>query len=266
MTEKFKTKEEILKWKYHGKIGTKSENNFKINGKKKDTDKEGTIWDSGEKIEEKKDYLGAIKIKIIAKEDFFSSFLKLPDALHYQELLVKLRQINDYREVASIVHVSLFDLHYHANGMKIRNLLDVYTFKRDMGIETRRSVKGLDFTSLYSSLIIAYNLFSDKIILTHEEADIAEKNGNILYKIEKASNSISLIFLRELAGGTTSAGKYNLNLVAEFIIKKGFGIKYSDTVFLYFTCPDKYYENVMKPSLEKIFLKKRTGAKWSKLL
>ncbi|CAI2172322.1 1713_t:CDS:2 [Funneliformis geosporum] len=217
MTEKFKTKEEILKWKYHGKIGTKSENNFKINGKKKDTDKEGTIWDSGEKIEEKKDYLGAIKIKIIAKEDFFSSFLKLPDALHYQELLVKLRQINDYREVASIVHVSLFDLHYHANGMKIRNLLDVYTFKRDMvfssrvcenienkkysgiyvfspkkGIETRRSVKGLDFTSLYSSLIIAYNLFSDKIILTHEEADIAEKNGNILYKIEFLFNNCTI--------------------------------------------------------------------------
>ncbi|CAI2189387.1 6379_t:CDS:2, partial [Funneliformis geosporum] len=32
---------------------------------------------SGEKIEEKKDYMEAIKIKITAEEDFFSSFLKL---------------------------------------------------------------------------------------------------------------------------------------------------------------------------------------------
>ncbi|CAI2196589.1 19120_t:CDS:2, partial [Funneliformis geosporum] len=33
---------------------------------------------SGEEVEEKKDYMGAIKIKITAEEDFFSSFLKLP--------------------------------------------------------------------------------------------------------------------------------------------------------------------------------------------
>jgi DNA polymerase elongation subunit (family B) len=78
MTGKFETKEEILKWKYRGKIGAKSENNFMMKGKKKDTDEEGTIWGSGEEVEEKKDYMGAIKIKITAEEDFFSSFLKLP--------------------------------------------------------------------------------------------------------------------------------------------------------------------------------------------
>jgi len=33
--------------------------------------------------------------------------------------LVKLSQINDYKEVASIAHVSLFDSHYRANGMKV---------------------------------------------------------------------------------------------------------------------------------------------------
>ncbi|CAI2199098.1 17653_t:CDS:2, partial [Funneliformis geosporum] len=222
MTGKFKTKEEILKWKYRGKIGAKSENNFMIKGKKKDTDEKGTIWRSGEEVEEKKDYMEAIKIKITTEEDFFSSFLKLPgcvpidcgldtkanmpydemwriysetkkdpspltarkmrevanyyiiDALRCQELLVKLSQINDYREVASIAHVSLFDSHYRANGMKVRNLLDAYAFKRDIvfssrvceniekgkypdayvfppekGIEMRRPVTGLDFASLY---------------------------------------------------------------------------------------------------------------------
>ncbi|CAI2196264.1 16611_t:CDS:2, partial [Funneliformis geosporum] len=78
MTGKFEIKEEILKWKYRGKIGVKSENNFMMKGKKKDTDEDRTIWESGEEVEEKKDYMGAIKIKITAEEDFFSSFLKLP--------------------------------------------------------------------------------------------------------------------------------------------------------------------------------------------
>ncbi|PKK61378.1 DNA/RNA polymerase [Rhizophagus irregularis] len=287
MTGKFETKEDILKWKYRGKIGAKSENVFKRKGK--NTDEEGTVWGSGEEVEEVKEYLGGpIKIKITAEEDFYSSFLKLPgcvpidvrvclkkyfpkaevekggslkfflkkcgldtkadmpydvmwriyseakqdptpsitrkmrevanyciiDALHCQELLVKLSQINDYREVASIAHVSLFDSHYRANGMKVRNLLGAYAFKRDMlfstrvceniekgkypgayvfppkkGIETRRPVTGLDFASLYPSLIMAYNLSPDKIILTNREADIAESNGNILHKIEFLFNN-----------------------------------------------------------------------------
>ncbi|CAI2197435.1 13192_t:CDS:1, partial [Funneliformis geosporum] len=139
------------------------------------------------------------------------------DALRCQELLVKLSQINDYREVTSIAHVSLFDSHYRANGMKVRNLLGAYSFKRDMvfnsrvceniekrkypgayvfppekGIETRRHVMGLDFASLYPSLIMAYNLSPDKIILTHDEAKIAEKNRNILHKIEFPFNNCTI--------------------------------------------------------------------------
>ncbi|CAI2201201.1 11471_t:CDS:1, partial [Funneliformis geosporum] len=135
-------------------------------------------------------------------------------ALRCQELLVKLNQINDYRKVAFIVHVSLFDSHYRANEMKVRNLQGAYAFKCDMvfssriceniekgkypnayifspekGIETKRPVTGLDFASLYLSLIMAYNLSPDKIILTHGEADIAEKNGNILHKIEFPFNN-----------------------------------------------------------------------------
>ena len=77
--EKFETKEDILKWKYRGKIGAKSENVFKKKGKKKNTDEEGTIWGSGEEVEEVKEYLGGpIEVKITAEENFYSSFLKLP--------------------------------------------------------------------------------------------------------------------------------------------------------------------------------------------
>src|SRR5437660_12675062 len=43
------------------------------------------------------------------------------DALLYQELIVKSNAINDYREVASIAHISLFDSHYYAIGTKVSN-------------------------------------------------------------------------------------------------------------------------------------------------
>ena len=62
----------------------------------------------------------------------------------------------------------------------------------------------------------------------------------------EAGNSISPIFLLPLAGGVTSAGRYNINLVAKFVSRKGFGIKYGDTDSLYLTCPDKHYEKCDK--------------------
>ena len=136
------------------------------------------------------------------------------DTLCCQKLLVKLSQINDYKEVAFIAHVSLFDSHYYANEMKVQNLLDTYAFKHDMVFSTRvceniekrkysstyvflpkkeikmrRPVIGLDFASLYPNLIMAYNLTPDKIILTHREADIAQNNGNNLHKIKFSFNN-----------------------------------------------------------------------------
>jgi DNA polymerase elongation subunit (family B) len=54
--------------------------------------------------------------------------------------------------------------------------------------------------------------------------------------------SDSLFYKLELAGGVTLAGRIHIKLVAEFVKKKGFGIKYGDTDSLYLTCPDSYYE------------------------
>ncbi len=130
------------------------------------------------------------------------------DALRCQELLVKLSVINDYKEVASIAYVSLFDAHYRANGMKVQNLLDAYAVKRDIvfstrvceniekgkylgayvflpkkGIEMKRPITSLDFASLYPSLIMTYNLSPEKFILSSKDANIARKNGNTLHEI-----------------------------------------------------------------------------------
>ena len=59
------------------------------------------------------------------------------DTLRYQELLVKLSVINDYREVASIAYVFLFNAHYYTNEMKVQNLLGAYAVKRDIVFSMR---------------------------------------------------------------------------------------------------------------------------------
>ncbi|PKY60856.1 ribonuclease H-like protein [Rhizophagus irregularis] len=112
------------------------------------------------------------------------------DALSCQRLMVKHNAINKYREVASVAFLSLFDAHYFAGGMKVCNLLSAsawqrgiltsmissqqtetgkfpgaYVFPPVKGLENRRPVTGLDFASLYPSLIMSYNLSPNKIIL-----------------------------------------------------------------------------------------------------
>ncbi|CAI2195994.1 18211_t:CDS:2, partial [Funneliformis geosporum] len=195
MTGKFKTRDKISKWKYCGKIGVKSEKTFKVKFAVKPPEK-------GEEDPEEKEYMGdPIKIKISAKDDFTSSFLKLPGCvlidvrvclkkrfprsevkkegslkffLQKCGLDSKADMPYDKIEVDSIAYVSLFDAHYHANGMKVRNLLSAYAIKRDIvfstkvykniekgkypdvyvflpkkGIKNKRPVTGLDFASLY---------------------------------------------------------------------------------------------------------------------
>ncbi|CAB4426131.1 unnamed protein product [Rhizophagus irregularis] len=57
-----------------------------------------------------------------------------------------------------------------------------------------------------------------------------------------AGDSKSPFFLRELAGGVTSAGQRNIKLVADFVKRKGFGIKYGDTDSLYLVCPEERFQ------------------------
>ncbi|CAB4403248.1 unnamed protein product [Rhizophagus irregularis] len=316
------------------------------------------------------------------------------DALSCQRLIVKHNAINEYREVASVAFLSLFDAHYFAGGMKVCNLLSASAWQRGIltsmissqqtetgkypgayifppvkGLENRRPVTGLDFASLYPSLIMTYNLSPDKMILSRERAEQSGKklheisfkfnnqnclawsiqHNNIpeekgLYAIvleylsskrnemkkrlaslkekkenmdlviglmdkglslpeaieqvlanteekKRASLSESLhhfinkkkhefiaeydsicfdcscldakqytlkvymntfygtagdskspFFLRELAGGVTSAGQRNIKLVADFVKRKGFGIKYGDTDSLYLVCSEERFQ------------------------
>ncbi|CAB5202215.1 unnamed protein product [Rhizophagus irregularis] len=328
------------------------------------------------------------------------------DALRCQELAVRHNIINDYREVASIAYITLFDTHYYAIGTKVSNLLGaeawtqdilfsmktsdqkasgkfpgVYVFPPVKGLENKRPVTGLDFRSLYPSIIMTYNLSPEKMVSTLSEADELERENKVLHNIEfkyngnpirawtirhgnksdqkglfpkilerlgrmrneikaqlkpigkkkeymgkvksrmdgsqrdHASGSISIadaikdvlsstknvkkrtemvkildpfidfsydnfikeyssvcfaydslnskqkaiklymnsfygvtgrsgspFYILELAGGVTSAGQEIIKRVAEYVRKKGFRIKYSDTDSLYLICPDSCYE------------------------
>ena len=57
----------------------------------------------------------------------------------------------------------------------------------------------------------------------------------------EAGNALSPLFLLPLAGGVTSAGKDNIQAVAEFVRARGFGLKYGDTDSLYLTCPTTHF-------------------------
>ncbi|PKB98390.1 DNA/RNA polymerase, partial [Rhizophagus irregularis] len=131
------------------------------------------------------------------------------DALRCQELMVKNNVINDYREVASIAHISLFDTHYYAIGMKVGNLLGAeawaedilfsmktsdqkasgkfpgaYVFPPEKGLENKRPVTGLDFAFLYPSIIMTYNLSSEKMVSTLLEADELGRENKVLHNIK----------------------------------------------------------------------------------
>ncbi|GES86489.1 DNA polymerase family B-domain-containing protein [Rhizophagus clarus] len=130
------------------------------------------------------------------------------DAISCQRLMVKRNAINEYREVASVAFISLYDSHYFAVGIKVRNLLNAgawqegiltstipceqtetgkypgaYVFPPVKGLENRRPVTGLDFASLYPSLIMTYNLSPDKIILSRERAESLKESGKKLHEI-----------------------------------------------------------------------------------
>ncbi|CAG8785956.1 11947_t:CDS:2, partial [Cetraspora pellucida] len=192
-------------------------------------------------------------------------------------------------EVSSIVYVFLFDAHYFAGGMKVCNLLEAKAWSSNMlysmiaskntesgkypgayvitpikSLENKHPVIGLDFVSLYPSLIMTYNLSPDKIILSYEEVinvihsrkkihmikflfngqtieawsirhnNIPEEKG--LYT--KAGNNLSPFYQLQLAGGVTSARQCNIKFVKKFVGDRGFSVKYRDTDSLYLTCSD----------------------------
>ncbi|CAI2163789.1 3471_t:CDS:2 [Funneliformis geosporum] len=217
------------KWKYRGKIGAKSENDFVKKYPVK-------ALEEGEENPEEKEYMGGpIKIKISTEDDFTSSLLKLP--------VKKKGSLKFFLQKCGLY--SKADMPYD-KIMKIQKLLEVYAVKRDIIISTSvpENIEKGKYPSVY--------IFSPKKGIERFEAKALK--GICEHFLCESGNSLSPIFLHKLACRTTIAGKDNLNLVAEFVSKKGFGIKYGDTDSLYLTCLDRYYEKCDEAfSREEIF-------------
>ncbi|CAG8739018.1 2322_t:CDS:2, partial [Cetraspora pellucida] len=74
----------------------------------------------------------------------------------------------------------------------VQNLLEAYAFKHDMVFSTRvyKNIEKEKYPGAYSHYGLQF--LSRKIILNKEEADIAQKNGNNLHKIEFLFNDCTL--------------------------------------------------------------------------
>lgn len=134
----------------------------------------------------------------------------LIDCIRPQQLFVKRMIIPDRRELSVMSYVTLLDSFYRADGMKVRNFLGkqcrkqriafsngrvdrdpkdkehypgAWVFPPKRGLNNRRPITGLDFSSLYPSLKMTYNFSPDMVVFMPEEAERLRDAGYTLEQI-----------------------------------------------------------------------------------
>ncbi|CAI2167185.1 6125_t:CDS:2 [Funneliformis geosporum] len=88
----------------------------------------------------------------------------------------------DIQAIQEIISKPLWMIYIHSTKRK-RKYSDAYLFPPKKGIERGRPITGLDFASLYSSIIMAYNLFPEKFIFDLKDADITQMEKKGLYLV-----------------------------------------------------------------------------------
>lgn len=133
------------------------------------------------------------------------------DCIRPQQLYVKRTIVSDKCSLSCMSFVSLYDSFYRADGMKVRNLIgsacyeysiafsnkrsgrtryqkDHYpggwVFHPERGLHNDRPITGIDYASLYPSLMMCYNYSPDMIVRTQSEADRLIALGYTLHRIE----------------------------------------------------------------------------------
>ena len=137
------------------------------------------------------------------------------DALRCQQLLVRRNVLGEYREIGNLSFTTFMDCVYRAGGHKVCNLLMAYghLVKKELGVPVLGSmiaesvemegkypgafvvppekgleedlpITGLDFSSLYPSLIRTYNLSTDMAVYSEEDAQKLEAEGEEIYRVE----------------------------------------------------------------------------------
>lgn len=136
------------------------------------------------------------------------------DAVKCQYLFVKKTIVEEKRELSNMSFVDLFDSFFRANGMKVRNLIGnranlagmsfsnakrahveegkypgAWVFSPVKGVNRKRPVTGLDFSSLYPSLMMAYNWSPEKIVTDKRVAELLIQAGYKLLEFEFPFNN-----------------------------------------------------------------------------
>jgi len=134
------------------------------------------------------------------------------DAQRCQDLLIRRNIVTDRREAGILSFTSLYDCIYYADGCKVCNMIMAYAIhdecgrfacsyqnnseKRggkypgafvvdpDKGLEHELPVAGMDFVSLYPSLMMTYNFSPEKFVRTKEEAETLRNEGKSLHYTE----------------------------------------------------------------------------------
>lgn len=134
------------------------------------------------------------------------------DAFRCQQLYTKRTIVADKAEFANMSYVSLYDAFYRANGVKVEQLVGkmcvdatanfnikfnkitpinirmkypgAFVFVPIKGLNTRRPVVGLDFASLYPSLMMAYNLSPDMVVENEVLAKQMAAQGYVMLPVE----------------------------------------------------------------------------------
>lgn len=168
------------------------------------------ILDSGEK-KIKTRYVDATSEELFIMMKDLTKYC-IVDEERCQLLFLKRNIIADLREKCNMSYVPLHDGFYKADGAKVRNLIGAkahlkgiafsnipmeptpqaeeqtypgaWVFHPKRGLNDTKPVTGLDYSSLYPSLMMCYNFSPDKIIRDDKVAQQLQNEGYSLHRIE----------------------------------------------------------------------------------
>lgn len=133
------------------------------------------------------------------------------DCVRPQQLFVKRGIYSEHREIANLPRTGLFEAFYRAGGMKVRNLIRLYSknfnigfsngrnfkkpsdknhypgawvFPPKRGLHTDRPITGEDVSSLYPSLKMTYNFSPDMVVKDPVKATELKNRGYTLHHVE----------------------------------------------------------------------------------
>lgn len=132
------------------------------------------------------------------------------DCVRPQQLIGKRVIVSEKRELSTMSCVSLYDSYYRADGMKVRNVIGKYAHKFDIAFSNAKSnksekekdhypgawvciperklnfddpVSGMDYSSLYPSLMMTYNLSIDMVVYEESEAKRLASEGYNIHQV-----------------------------------------------------------------------------------